>query len=116
MVAATDRSTLTMKGVSYRRAIKAGSMALPSASFGEGLRWRYRLCGWRLSGWDFADGPVLVHFVQPFLPDAFDGEEIVDALVPAIGLPQLQDLVGCRWANSGNTLQFGGTGAFRFTG
>jgi VWFA-related protein len=34
------------------------------------------------------------------LPDTLDGEQVVDALVRAIGFPHLQNLIGCGWANS----------------
>ena len=51
-----------------------------------------------------------------FLADTFDGQQIVDALVGAIGFPHLQNLAACAWANSRTCCSSAELAVFRFTG
>ena len=63
-----------------------------------------------LLGRGLADGQVLAHIFESFGADAFDGQEIVDALKSAIGFAGVQDFLRRRRADAGHLLQIGRAG------
>jgi hypothetical protein len=62
---------------------------------------------WRLSfRWNrFSDSQILAHFVEAFLSEAANGQQIVHALERAVGLAHLQDFLRRHWSDPGHLLE-----------
>ena len=62
------------------------------------------------------NGEVFAHFVEAFLADAFDGEQIVDAFEGAVGFAGVEDFLRGRGADAGDLFEFRGGGGVEVDG
>ena len=69
-----------------------------------------RFCGW------LGNGEVFAHFVEAFLADAFDGEEVVDTFEGTVGFSGVENFLGGGGADAGDLLEFGGGGGVEIDG
>ncbi len=77
------------------------------------FRWRPNgLCAawarWLVERSRFADGQVSAHFLEAFLADSPDGQQVIDTFEGAVGLTHLQDFVGGCRTNSWDLLKLFG--------